>query len=90
MAAYFLPEMNTYGTWQAQEGVATPYRETADTEELRATGRYRVVQPEQFIAEQRAASFCFAMIRPRCGGIPAELALRSLRLFEDCVLPRFR
>jgi alkanesulfonate monooxygenase SsuD/methylene tetrahydromethanopterin reductase-like flavin-dependent oxidoreductase (luciferase family) len=90
MAPYFLHEMNAYGTWQAQEAVATPYRETADTDALRASGRYRVVTPEQFVAEQRAASFPFAMLHPLCGGMPIDLAWSSLELFARKVLPAFR
>jgi alkanesulfonate monooxygenase SsuD/methylene tetrahydromethanopterin reductase-like flavin-dependent oxidoreductase (luciferase family) len=89
MAPFFLHEMNAYGTWQAQEGVATPYRKTADTEELRKTGQYRVVTPEQLVAEQRSAPFPFAMFHPMCGGMPVELAWSSLELFERRVLPAF-
>lgn len=89
LAPYFLHEMNAYGTWQAQEGVATPYRETADADALRRTGQYRVLTPAQFVAEQRAAPFPFAMLHPLCGGIPPELAWGSLRLFEREVLPAF-
>ncbi len=89
MAPYFLHEMNAYGTWQAQEEVATPYRETADTEALQATGQYRVLSPEQFVAEQRDAPFPLAMLHPLCGGMPIELAWESLKLFEHEVLPAF-
>ncbi len=90
MAPYFLHEMNAYGTWQAQEGVATPYRRTENTEALRASGQYRVVTPEQFVTEQRAATFPFAMLHPLCGGMPVDLAWSSLELFERRVLPAFR
>jgi alkanesulfonate monooxygenase SsuD/methylene tetrahydromethanopterin reductase-like flavin-dependent oxidoreductase (luciferase family) len=87
MAPYFLHEMNAYGTWQAQEGVATPYQETTDTEALRATGQYRVLTPEQLVAEQRHAAFPFAMLHPLCGGMPIDMAWESLELFERRVLP---
>jgi len=90
MAPYFLHEMNAYGTWQAQDGVATPYRRMEDTEELRESGQYRVVTPEQFVAEQLAAPFPFAMLHPLCGGMPMDLAWSSLELFERRVLPAFR
>ncbi len=89
MAPYFLHEMNAYGTWQAQEEVATPYRKTEGTEELREGGQYRVMTPEQFVAEQRAAPFPYAMLHPLCGGMPVELAWSSLELFERRVLPAF-
>lgn len=87
MAPYFLHEMNAYGTWQAQEGVATPYRPTANTEQLRLTGQYRVLTPEQFVSEQEASAFPFAMLHPLCGGMPIDLAWSSLELFEHRVLP---
>jgi alkanesulfonate monooxygenase SsuD/methylene tetrahydromethanopterin reductase-like flavin-dependent oxidoreductase (luciferase family) len=90
MAPYFLHEMNAYGTWQAQEGVATPYRKTDDADDLRESGQYRVVTPEQFVAEARAAPFPFAMFHPLCGGMPVDLAWSSLELFEQKVLPAFR
>jgi hypothetical protein len=90
MAPYFLHEMNAYGTWQAQEAVATSYRRTEDTDQLRETGQYRVVTPEQFVVEQHAAPFPFAMLHPLCGGMPMDLAWSSLELFERRVLPAFR
>jgi alkanesulfonate monooxygenase SsuD/methylene tetrahydromethanopterin reductase-like flavin-dependent oxidoreductase (luciferase family) len=90
MAPYFLHEMNAYGTWQAQDAVATPYRKTKDIEELRQGGQYRVVTPEQFVAELRAAPFAFAMLHPLCGGMPMDLAWSSLELFERRVLPAFQ
>ena len=90
MAPYFLHEMNAYGTWQAQENVATPYHHTEDVDALRETGRYRVVTPEQFVAEQQGAAFPFEMFHPLCGGMPVDLAWASLELFEHEVLPAFR
>ncbi|MGF7237411.1 MAG: LLM class flavin-dependent oxidoreductase [Frankia sp.] len=89
MAPYFLHETNAYGVWQAQDNLAAPYHTVADSDELRATGQYRVLTPEQFITEQKAAPFPFAQLHPLCGGMPPELAWSSLRLFEREVLPAF-
>jgi hypothetical protein len=89
MAPYFLHETNGYGTWQAADGVASPYRTAADPDELRATGRYAVLTPDDFVAELRAAPFPFAMLHPMCGGMPIDLAWSSLRLFERHVLAAF-
>jgi alkanesulfonate monooxygenase SsuD/methylene tetrahydromethanopterin reductase-like flavin-dependent oxidoreductase (luciferase family) len=89
MAPFFLHETNAYGVWQAQDDVASPFHTVADGEELRATGQYRVVTPEEFVAEQKAAPFPFALFHPLCGGMPIELAWSSLRLFEHEVLPAF-
>lgn len=89
MAPYFLHETNAYGAWLAANDGAGPYRAVADVEELRASGQYAVLTPEQFIAEMRAAPLPFAQFHPLCGGIPPELAWSSLRLFEHEVLPAF-
>jgi alkanesulfonate monooxygenase SsuD/methylene tetrahydromethanopterin reductase-like flavin-dependent oxidoreductase (luciferase family) len=89
MAPYFLHEANAYGAWQAQDDVASPYRRVGDLDELRATGRYAVLTPDQLVAELRAAPFPLALFHPMCGGLPVDLAWSSLRLFEHEVLPAF-
>ncbi|HEX3796917.1 MAG TPA: LLM class flavin-dependent oxidoreductase [Acidimicrobiales bacterium] len=89
MGPYFLHETNAYGAWQAQTNVGSPYRVATDVEELRATGSYVVLTPEEYVEELRASPFAFSMFHPMCGGIPPELAWTSLRLFEHEVLPAF-
>jgi alkanesulfonate monooxygenase SsuD/methylene tetrahydromethanopterin reductase-like flavin-dependent oxidoreductase (luciferase family) len=89
MAPFFLHETNAYGRWQAEEGIASPYRMVADVDELRAGEQYRVLTPAQFVAEQKASPFPFAFFHPLCGGMPIELAWSSLRLFEQDVPPAF-
>jgi alkanesulfonate monooxygenase SsuD/methylene tetrahydromethanopterin reductase-like flavin-dependent oxidoreductase (luciferase family) len=89
VAPFFLHETNAYGAWQAQDGVSSPYRTVGDVDELRATGWYRVLTPKEFVTEQQAAPFPFAMFHPLCGGMPADLAWSSLHLFEREVLPAF-
>jgi alkanesulfonate monooxygenase SsuD/methylene tetrahydromethanopterin reductase-like flavin-dependent oxidoreductase (luciferase family) len=89
MAPYFMHEMNAYGAWQAQDDLASPYRTVADLDELRASGNYRVVTPEEMIEEQKDSPFPFVMFHPLCGGMPIDLAWSSLNLFEDKVLPAF-
>ena len=90
MSPFFLHETNAYGTWQAQDDIASPFRRVADADELRATGQYRVLTPEQFVAEQKGSAFPLALLHPMCGGMPIELAWSSLRLFEREVLPAFK
>jgi alkanesulfonate monooxygenase SsuD/methylene tetrahydromethanopterin reductase-like flavin-dependent oxidoreductase (luciferase family) len=88
-APYFLHEMNAYGAWQAEDDVQTTYWQVRDTDELRATGHYRVATPDEYVAELREAGpFAFSMLHPMVGGIPPDLAWESLRLFEHEVLPR--
>jgi alkanesulfonate monooxygenase SsuD/methylene tetrahydromethanopterin reductase-like flavin-dependent oxidoreductase (luciferase family) len=87
MAPFFLHEMNAYGLWQAQDDLANPYRTVSDTDELRASGRYRVLTPAEFVSERELAPDPFVMLHPMCGGMPVDLAWSSLRLFERDVLP---
>jgi alkanesulfonate monooxygenase SsuD/methylene tetrahydromethanopterin reductase-like flavin-dependent oxidoreductase (luciferase family) len=89
MAPFFLHETNAYGAWQAQDDISSPYRTVTDIDELRATGQYRVLTPDQFVEEQRSSPFPFAMFHPLCGGMPIDLAWSSLHLFEHEVLPAF-
>ena len=87
MGPYFLHESNAYGAWLRNAGMAAPYKEMADVDELRASGQYRVITPAQYVEELKAAPFPFALFHPMCGGIPPELAWQSLRLFETQVMP---
>ena len=89
MAPFFLHETNAYGTWQAQEGVASPYRMVDGVDELREAGLYRVLTPADYVEELKAAPFPFAMFHPLCGGMPIDLAWSSLHLFEQEVRPAF-
>jgi hypothetical protein len=62
---------------------------TDDTEALRATGQYRVLTPDDLLAEIRAkGDFGFTVFHPMAGGLPPDRAWESLRLFEHEVLPR--
>jgi alkanesulfonate monooxygenase SsuD/methylene tetrahydromethanopterin reductase-like flavin-dependent oxidoreductase (luciferase family) len=87
--AYFLHEANAYGAWAAVNDGASPYRSAGSVDELRATGSYAVLTPDEYVEELRAAPFPFAMLHPMCGGTPPELAWSSLRLLEQEVLPAF-
>jgi alkanesulfonate monooxygenase SsuD/methylene tetrahydromethanopterin reductase-like flavin-dependent oxidoreductase (luciferase family) len=89
MAPYFQHEMNAYGEWQIASGVASPYFTVNDLDELRETGLYAVLTPEEYVAELKAAPFPFALLHPLCGGMPIDLAWSSLRLLEHEVIPAF-
>ena len=89
MGPFFLHEANAYGAWIAQNDVAGPYHTVDDVEQLRAQGQYRILTPDQYIGELKAAPFPFAFFHPLCGGMPPDLAWSSLRLFEQEVMPAF-
>jgi alkanesulfonate monooxygenase SsuD/methylene tetrahydromethanopterin reductase-like flavin-dependent oxidoreductase (luciferase family) len=87
--AYFLHEANSYGAWAAVNDGASPYRSAGSVDELRASGSYAVLTPDEYVEELQAAPFPFAMLHPMCGGSPPQLAWSSLRLLEQEVMPAF-
>lgn len=90
MGEFFLHETNAYGAWKTAAGENTPYDSFADVAALRAANRYHVVTPAEMIGDLKAAPFAVAQFHPLCGGMPIDTAWRSLKLFENEVLPAFR
>jgi hypothetical protein len=91
IAPYAMHEVNAYGRWAeaAGTGAAGGYVPVDDAETLRQTGQYRVITPDEMVADLKAkGEFGFALFHPMMGGIPAALAWESLHLFEREVLPR--
>lgn len=87
LAPYFLHEARAYGAWEATRGGDALHPPAADAEALRRTGVYRVLTPQEYLEELRAAGpAAFAMLHPMVGGIPPDLAWEHLRLFEHEVL----
>jgi alkanesulfonate monooxygenase SsuD/methylene tetrahydromethanopterin reductase-like flavin-dependent oxidoreductase (luciferase family) len=89
MGPYFLHETNSYGAWAAQDDVASPYRTMTGVEELRASGEYVVLTPDEYVEQLKEQDFAFPFLHPLCGGMPPEVAWSSLRLFEEKVIPAF-
>lgn len=91
IGAHALHEANSYGKWMADAGISAEkggYTEFKDLDELRATGQYRVLTPEQLVAELKAGgAFASATLHPMMGGIPPAVAWESLRLIESEVIP---
>ncbi|MBX6391648.1 MAG: LLM class flavin-dependent oxidoreductase [Frankia sp.] len=86
-----LHESNAYGGWMqtASPGTARVYQQAPSLEELRARGQYRVLTPDELVAELTAKGpFAVAVVHPMMGGIPPEVAWESLRLLEKEVIPR--
>lgn len=93
IAPYAMHEVNAYGAWQEAAGVdgrdVGGYSTVSSPDELRATGQYRVVTPDELAKELRdGGPYAFALFHPMMGGIPPELAWSSLHLFEREVLPQ--
>jgi alkanesulfonate monooxygenase SsuD/methylene tetrahydromethanopterin reductase-like flavin-dependent oxidoreductase (luciferase family) len=90
-APFALHEVNAYGAWMASAGIGAEggYQITEDADALRATGQYRVLTPDQMVAEIKGkGEFGFTVFHPMAGGVPPDMAWASLKLFEDEVLPR--
>ncbi len=90
IAPYAMHEVNSYGEWMEEAGIlGRGGYERRDADTLRKTGQYRVLTPDQLVAElKEKGPYGFAMFHPLMGGIPPELGWESLHLFEREVLPR--
>lgn len=86
---YALHESNAYGRWLRESGGDTDqiYRPARSITELRAQGRYRVLRPEQLVAEL-TGPLAVGLAHPMMGGIPPKAGWENLRLLETEVLPR--
>jgi alkanesulfonate monooxygenase SsuD/methylene tetrahydromethanopterin reductase-like flavin-dependent oxidoreductase (luciferase family) len=88
LGPHLLHDARQYARWlQDAESVS---KSTAKTvEELRAQrGAYQIFTPEEAVAHVRANGLL--LLQPLCGGLPPELAWRSLELIEARVLPALR
>lgn len=83
-----LYDARTYASWQPRGQRSSMHVEATTVEELRASGVYRVVTPDECVrlAEETGR----VILHPLMGGLPPELGWESLRLFEQEVLPRVR
>ncbi|GAA2196865.1 LLM class flavin-dependent oxidoreductase [Streptomyces bangladeshensis] len=80
---HFLHEARTYASWQS-DGIRSAVRSAATSvAELRAEGVYRVLTPEQCVAQGLVS----LVLHPLVGGMPVEEGWRSLRLFAERVVP---
>jgi alkanesulfonate monooxygenase SsuD/methylene tetrahydromethanopterin reductase-like flavin-dependent oxidoreductase (luciferase family) len=89
IAPFALHEASSYGRWLAAggQGVASSYRPFESVAELRASGQYRVVRPEELVAELSGPGLRSLAVHPMMGGIPPKVAWQSLRLLEQQVIP---
>ncbi len=76
----------TYARWQRPGQRSAVHRDVATVDELRADGLFQILTPDQCVAFGKEHHVL--VFHPMCGGIAPETAWRSLRLFEDEVLPR--
>jgi alkanesulfonate monooxygenase SsuD/methylene tetrahydromethanopterin reductase-like flavin-dependent oxidoreductase (luciferase family) len=82
-----LHETNDYAAW-AGGGKGSPFKTFESVDELRASGKYEVVTPDEAVTliEQRGG----AGFKPLMGGLDPALGWECLELFEQQVRPRLR
>lgn len=84
IAPYAMYDTNEYARWIG--GRRGTFQEVHDPDELRRSGQYRVVTPDECLAlaaQTRALHF-----KPLVGGLDPDVGWEGLQLFADKVLPR--
>jgi hypothetical protein len=85
IAPHALHETNSYGAW-ASGMKGSVYAQFDDADELRRSGRYLVLTPDEcvdFAKDRTDISF-----KPLMGGVDPAIGWRTLELFVERVLPR--
>jgi alkanesulfonate monooxygenase SsuD/methylene tetrahydromethanopterin reductase-like flavin-dependent oxidoreductase (luciferase family) len=91
IAPHALHEMNSYGRWLAEGSTSAGYFEVSDAAELRDSGAYLILTPNELLARARELGPQGTIgFHPLMGGLPPTEAWASLRLFERDVLPALR
>jgi alkanesulfonate monooxygenase SsuD/methylene tetrahydromethanopterin reductase-like flavin-dependent oxidoreductase (luciferase family) len=90
LGPYFLYETQAYGGWEAEasaSGRPATFHAMASVDELRASGQYRILTPDEWAKELAEADQPgMPVFHPMVGGIPPALAWRHLHLFEEAFL----
>jgi len=84
IAPHALHENNDYASWLKGSSAAT-YEHADSAQALLDAGRYKIVTPAECIEMARRDGVL--SFKPLMGGLEPILAWKSLRLFEDEVLP---
>lgn len=88
IAPHALHENNAYARWIEATGGSGPYLRAESADELRRSGRYLVLTPEELVDRLRALAPATAVtLHPLMGGLDPDLAWESLHLLESRVLP---
>jgi alkanesulfonate monooxygenase SsuD/methylene tetrahydromethanopterin reductase-like flavin-dependent oxidoreductase (luciferase family) len=84
LGPYFLKESQQYSSWR-RTGVERSFSNTSQSvDELRATGVYAILTPDQALARIKAATADYMpIIQPLTGGLPLDRAWRCMELFGE-------
>lgn len=92
LGQHIMWEAVTYGGWaqgRSHSLMHLPGVQTLD--EVKASGRYRFMTPEQLVAEVREnPDYGPIVLHPLVGGMPVDAAWQSVQLLTDRVLPQLR
>jgi alkanesulfonate monooxygenase SsuD/methylene tetrahydromethanopterin reductase-like flavin-dependent oxidoreductase (luciferase family) len=85
---HILWEAVTYGEWSTEQRSLMHLPGVRTLDEVRASGRYRFLTPDQLIAEIRESDeYGPLVMHPLVGGMPVDEAWKSVQLLTDKVLP---
>jgi len=89
IAPHAMHEANSYAAMAAITGLVSPFPAAMTSDELRATGAYEVMTPDECISYCRAAHVegHNLIFSPMMGGLSPDFAWESLELFASQVLP---
>ena len=88
LGKHILWEAVTYGTWSTDQRSLMHLPGVQTLDEVRASGRYRFLTPDQLIAEVRdVTGYGPIVLHPLVGGMPIDEAWKSVQLLVDKVVP---
>jgi len=86
IARHAIHESESYGKWQNAGGVEGAYKHATTLEQVKATGTYAVVTPDECV--EMMNNGMSAMFHPLLSGLNPEIGWQSLKLFVEKVAPR--
>jgi alkanesulfonate monooxygenase SsuD/methylene tetrahydromethanopterin reductase-like flavin-dependent oxidoreductase (luciferase family) len=85
LGPYLLHDARMYAAWLGDDPAAVKSEARTVADLRNEHGTYRIFTPEE--AADHIARNGFLLLQPLCGGMPPELAWRSLHLLAEAVLP---
>jgi hypothetical protein len=81
-----------YGQWATSDARSIMHLPGVRTlDEVRASGRYLILTPDQLVAELKARGRgAFVSLYPLCGGMPIDEGWKSVHLLTDTVIPALK
>lgn len=87
LGEHILWEAVTYGAWTTEALSMMHVPGAAVLDEVRASGKYRFLTPEQLLEEAKDPEYGPMVFHPLVGGMPIDEAWNSIELLTDKVIP---